>query len=76
MENNIPAFPEIESFRDSRGDIITKTIDGTGMTLLDHFAGQALEGSFAISEQSHISVAENCYKLAAAMLEERKKYIK
>lgn len=55
-----------------------------GMTILDYFAAKALEGALSAASGSSIvgdpsarpSVIRASYELAAAMLEERKKYIK
>lgn len=55
-----------------------------GMTLLDYFAAKAMQGCLAYSHynaswgdyhSNTIGVAVISYELAAAMMEERKKYI-
>lgn len=49
-----------------------------GMTLLDYFAGQALAGLVNRAESNLYtkSNAENCYKIAKAMIEERERLAK
>jgi len=48
----------------------------TGMTLRDYFAGQALMGIAArgnINKEYYWNIAEQCYEMADAMLNERGK---
>ena len=51
--------------------------DGEGMSLRDYFAAKALQGAYSISSVHQNStekeVAVECYKMADAMLEARKK---
>lgn len=58
------------------------THDEPGMTLLDHFAGQALAGDLASqsehtgfyeSESASSALASRCYRIAAAMVAERRR---
>lgn len=66
--NNPPAFPQ---------QYQTCQEHMTGMTLLDHFAGLAMQ-AFAneyVSDNS-VAIADKAYTLAAAMLKERQKWIK
>lgn len=69
---NTPAFP-INEETPSRH---------SGMTLLDYFAAQVLQSLthheyFNYQSGRELeSIPRYCYKTAAAMLEERKKYIK
>jgi len=45
---------------------------GTGMTLRDYFAGQAVSGLYADANTwTHVEAAKCCYDLADAMLAER-----
>lgn len=64
---NPPAFPLTDS----------KTFANDGMTLRDYFAGQALAGYIANSndksDMSKSDIAADCYGLADAMLKERLK---
>jgi hypothetical protein len=85
-ENNIPAFPVAIS-----GDAKYTYLPHDGMTLLDYFAAKAMQGILASdgncidqdlsgnarsgNESSIGAVAYVSYNIAAAMLEERKKYI-
>lgn len=63
MTNYIPAFP-----------IVTNHSYQSGMSLRDYFAGQALVGLLASSDQVvHVDVAQTCYVYADAMLKERDK---
>lgn len=43
-----------------------------GMTLRDYFAAQAMQGVFPLC-QTHEIAAEECYKVADAMIKERTK---
>lgn len=77
IENNIPAFPMNIGVNDAFYE---------GMTLLDYFAAKAMQGLlssstiignqgqtfFQLNEQMQSGLV---YGIAAAMLEERKKYI-
>jgi len=73
IENNIPAFP-----------IDAKHIEGgvnadyAGMTLLDYFAGKAIQG-LLINRPSwssgNMDLASEAYGIASQMLEVRKNYI-
>lgn len=77
MNNNIPAFPRPEIAMDDSKRMTT--FNQSGMTLLDYFAAKAMQG-FAADPSNHElfdskeDVANNAYKLAAAMLKERAKY--
>ena len=56
---------------ETRGDTPTLASD---MTLRDYFAGQALNGCFARTGSFTIpDDTDNCYKVADAMIEARKK---
>ena len=64
MENNIPAFPQ------------KSNIGFSGMTLRDYFAGQTLSRiAYSPIQLLHCynQIAEECYKIADAMLRERNK---
>ena len=64
--NNPPAFP---------GGSPTE-ID-KGMTLLDYFAGQAMQGMTCPEQpQDMVTIVKAAYEIAQAMLSERDKYIK
>lgn len=64
--NKIPAFPTKER---RYGEF---WYFNPGMTLLDYFAGQVISNLNCPAEEA----IENAYVVAAAMIEERKKYIK
>ncbi len=74
LDNNIPAYPMHEDAT------ATRDMPQKGMTLLDHFAGLAMNGlcmadkSRAVTEST--SLAQVSYVIAEAMLEARKNYIK
>lgn len=82
---NPPAYPEIESI--SHGGIVEiRTLNGTGLTMLDHFAGLAMQGMLShsnespmsgtfINNASHEFRAEFAYEQAKAMLAERMKHL-
>jgi hypothetical protein len=71
-----PAFP-VPAQPDPNGGMLTWNSEG--MTLRDHFAGQALQGYLASfpghCEPAEVAstIAEDCYKLADAMLAARSK---
>lgn len=74
MDKNTPAFPRAGF----SSPIHVADVGEPGMTLLDYFAAKAMQ-SFNIPpaatwEQLN-TVATNSYRLASAILEERKKYI-
>jgi hypothetical protein len=54
-----------------------KPVPASEMTLLDYFAGQYMNAHWSANENGgHIvEVAERSYQQAAALIEERKKYI-
>jgi len=73
-----PAFPELPSYNTPPGTISINT--KPGMSLRDHFAGQALAGYLALPEPgqaplltkwSHKIIAEGCYMMADAMIAAR-----
>lgn len=71
------AFPNV--YEDAFKETLVIT---DGMTLLDYFAAKAMNGALsgdisndALQDKDLIIIAETSYKLAAAMIEERKKYI-
>jgi hypothetical protein len=56
----------------------TKTGEVNGMTLLDYFAAKAMQGMVSSSKWPIMDIpktASDSYKQAAAMLQERSKYI-
>lgn len=58
----------------------TESQDGylqEGMTLLDYFAGQALQGILSADSRmtNEVSITSTSYRLASLMLKERKKYL-
>ena len=77
LKNNIPAYP---LYVPPIIEVGSETI--LGMTLLDHFAGLAMQGIMAstvgqvLPDNSKIEIANESYSLATAMLEARKNYIK
>lgn len=86
---NPPAFPgEEEQHKDSGYGATVRFINKyPGMTLLDYFAGQAMQGLLAsprpILDGEEVPeilklglVARLAYKMAVSMLEEREKHIK
>lgn len=73
--NGGPAFPRPASEDTSRGsqkDGDTTEDAQPGMSLRDWFAGKAL-ASLAPHSITAVETAEDCYRLADAMLAERKK---
>lgn len=73
-----PAFPH--PINKHAAGFQYKVVDG--MSLLDHFAGQALAGDLASqsehtgfyeSESASSALASRCYRIAAAMLAERRR---
>lgn len=87
MKDNIQAFPttRYEAAENGLGHY-----DVGGMTLLDYFAAKAMQGEISTFEQGlpamndsnkewakHVysGIANRCYNIADAMIEERKKYI-
>lgn len=68
-EKQIPAFP---TYFEGCGGYLYQD----GMTLLDYFAAKALPAVISDSGNAgYDKWAEWSYKVAAAMLEERKKYV-
>ena len=65
--NNPPAFPQTYQ---------TCQEHMTGMTLLDHFAGLAMQGVVNEEHMTQEQMAQWCYEMADAMLKERAKWIK
>jgi len=59
MKKNIQAFPQLET-------------GYKGMTLFDYFAGQVLT-YHPMNQHNYDAVAQHCYKIAEAMMEEREK---
>jgi hypothetical protein len=76
-EYNQQAFPCTEIVDDVVCGIMQTTHQHhPGMTLLDYMAGQVVQGLAANESFNHITYAPQiAYAQAAAMLEERKKYI-
>lgn len=79
--NGGPAFPLMQSWR-KYGDVYEVSGCYEGMTLRDYFAAKAVVGMFypavvACLEHDHDldcdKIAEFCYKMADAMIEEREK---
>lgn len=79
------AFPKLKSsYGNAQGSV--DYTSANGMTLLDYFAAKAMPevlrqmrdehkgNDGTIAESSYPVAAEYSYKLAAAMIEERKKY--
>ena len=67
--NNPPAFPTTEANGCNSGQ--------PGLTLLDHFAGLAMQGHIATGEVcGHANRSKFAYEMADAMLKEREKWIK
>lgn len=65
--NNPPAFPTKQPL----------SSDFLGLTMLDHFAGLAMQGMLAASENYQTSeLAEYAYQVADAMLKERERWIR
>jgi len=74
-----PAFPQHMTFN-CNGDPVTPGMyfeEGSGMTLRDWFAGQALAASdwsnWDTGKMYESRIVERCYQLADAMLAERRK---
>ena len=64
--NNPPAFPTKQPL----------SSDFLGMTLLDHFAGLAMQGVVNEEYMTQEQMAQWCYEMADAMLKERAKWVK
>lgn len=77
-EYQYSAFPEIDVDTDDYGKVNFFSKKG-GMTLLDYFAAKAMQGQISHGELGSSadlsSIADWSYRQAAAMIEERKKYI-
>lgn len=75
--NNPPAFPSKKRIHKA-GYATAEFEPVNGMTLLDHFAGLAMQGMQADSsfDASVQKIAEAAYSQADAMLKERQKWIK
>lgn len=70
----IKAFPHIEIKQRGNPAYVAPTrVYHRGMDLRDYFAGQALIGCVNNAGSSE-SIAENCYRIADAMIEERKRH--
>lgn len=75
---NPPAFPKARTSGTNEDGFHFESEGQDGMTLLDYFAGQALQG-IAITDLGADIIAEKikqAYLIGALMLEEREKYIK
>lgn len=73
--NNPPAFPALAHW--DRNSQMSTALQFSGMTLLDHFAGLAMQGLIATGEIcEHTNRAKFAYEMADTMLKERKKWIK
>lgn len=71
-----------QAYPNSLSDLSGHTAWQDGMTLLDYFAGQAMQDIMAKNRNTHYlevggnaGVANYAYGIAAAMMEERKKYL-
>lgn len=69
--NNPPAFPTKQPL----------SSDFLGLTMLDHFAGLAMQSQIGNplktgDNEAHRLIAERAYRMADAMLKERAKWIK
>ena len=91
MKYNIPAFPR--TFDVDIDNINDGSYPQNGMTLLDYFAANAMNGicsslstdegwktfcsmsEMKFDESGKDAIARQSYSIAAAMIEERKKYI-
>lgn len=71
--NNPQAYPEGGWEYDGQGNVLP--FQHPGMTLLDHFAGLAMQIMFAETIEPE-DVARDAYEMADAMLKERTKWIK
>ena len=65
-----PAFPEAFQTGD-RGEYYVEYTPGA--TLLDHFAGQVLAGIVDSSGDDNRTLAGVCYKMAEAMISEKRR---
>lgn len=77
MSKNIRAYPSGESYTtfDNASGVTTKHGKSPlhhGMTLRDHFAGLAMQGMVATSNNMD-DIAQSAYDMADAMLAEREK---
>lgn len=80
MSKNIPAYPSGESyttFNPASGVTSnhSKSPLHTGMTLRDHFAGLAMQGMVATSNNMN-TIAQSAYDMADVMIVERNKHYK
>jgi len=62
---NQPAFPTVEELANGMETVTP------GMTLLDYFAGKVISNLNGSAKEA----IEDAYMIAAAMMEERKKYL-
>jgi hypothetical protein len=71
--NNCRAYPTQSYEYDGQGNVLHWQHEG--MTLLDHFAGLAMQACLARGDDSNRpGIAEWSYSMAEAMLKERVKY--
>ena len=76
MKDNIPASPR--TFDVDIDNVNDGSYPQNGMTLLDYFAAKTMQGlaaSTTFNETAYEQTADVSYRLAAYMIEERKKYI-
>lgn len=89
--NNFPAFPVTllnkhdEEAKDPFGHLVPANggVTYTGLTALDYFAGEALNGmlanpssdSYPLLESSMTVICSDAYSVAAVMMEERQKWL-
>jgi hypothetical protein len=81
MSKNISAYPSGESYTTFNNVSGVTTQHGksplhTGMTLLDHFAGLAMQGIIHGYSGSYAAAAKVSYEMAYEMLAERNKHHK
>lgn len=68
-----------ETFEPAQGDAITLKIKNSGIYLLDYFAAKAMQSMILttvdMASMTEQKIAKESYDYAAAMIDERKKYI-
>ena len=78
IDNGGPAFPHMEQRASKAGPYITETVSWGGVSVLDWFAGKALEGELASRGQDEVelwvdldALADRCYEIASTMVSKR-----
>ena len=69
--HNPQAFPVPMGYAPATGGSYSPAV--SGMSLLDHYAGLAMQSLLTVSQADDLSLADSAYKVAKAMLVARSK---